>query len=1115
MRWPRRCWLLPAFALLGSWIVPSESFSNAICDSCQTMVDTCCAKKPAFQDTAYSNRFTGGVTVGTAQGILPGDTVVTVFDILHNPPPLNTNWAPMNRYAGPPTASGTGSWTLDSLGTVFGLTIDGGGNIYVCHASLYNGDAVGNVFGGGPGAVYKIDGNTGKISVFAKLPNFPDPTITPPDNLPGLGNISFDCKHHQFFVTNMEDGMIYRLSATGAVLSTYDPGANDNGLPGFAPLGERLWGVQWHDDRVYYSVWNRDLGHASTTPNVVRSIGLAPSGDFDGFTDRLEVVVPAYPGFGNVSGPVSDISFSPNGRMLIGERAMNGPSSSSAHQARALEYVCREGLWVPNNTYSIGVFSNTNSAGGVDYDYAIYSGGVPGRVWVTGDALHYPSTYSDYIYGMQGLPPTGGTIANSYLIDYNGDVNNADKFQIGDVEVPCPPATTQLGSICGCKFHDVNGSHEKDPNEPCLPGWTIVLSGPVSATMTTDASGNYCFTNLPPGVYTVTEITQPGWIQTSPSGGSYTVTINGNNRVLDFGNRLCATDPCVAAPSGMVSWWPLDETQGTTAHDLVGPNTGAWVGNPTVNVGQYVNNSLHFDTVNDFVQVPPTNLLNFGTGDFSIDAWIHSPIGGGGVRIVVDKRSGGAPTESGYSLYLNANRLGCLLADGAGETAFESTSPSLMDENWHHVAVTVQRNNPSGGLRLFVDGAVIVRFDPTVRAGSLSNFGPLRIGYATIPVPGQIGFAQPFYGDIDEVEIFSRSLDSLEVQSIYHAGMAGKCKPCCHVPPVRSYCQNQTSLTLCFQLCNNDWSQPAGTFSWTLAGLPLSLPMCTVNGPTSFSPSSGQVTIAAGGTQSVCVTVQRPPGLVLGKTACYQLTVQNQGTGKCFICTGKLRATNNKMCISSATGPTIVPLDGSATVGFTIMNDDIGGDLSYSISGESSDGDSGSLVLRLNSLPPGTPVTGTRFIGPNDSTVVSVDVAYSRYQTDPAQNVVLSVDLDGTGALTPVMSVGVEPGAGTADVKQGDVPSGSLDKAIGYPNPFERSTGVHFTLAATQKVRVGVYDVNGRLLKNLYSGEMTAGPHYLPWDGMDTRGWRVGSGIYFLRVKSGDRTLTTKVVRVE
>ena len=70
------------------------------------------------------------------------------------------------------------------------------------------------------------------------------------------------------------------------------------------------------------------------------------------------------------------------------------------------------------------------------------------------------------------------------------------------------------------------------PGEPGLPGWTIDLldsAGAIVATTVTDANGNYSFTDVGPGTYTVQEELQPGWIQTSPAPpGTY--TIDGDQR---------------------------------------------------------------------------------------------------------------------------------------------------------------------------------------------------------------------------------------------------------------------------------------------------------------------------------------------------------------------------------------------------------------------------------------------------------------------------------------------------------------------------------------------------------------------------------------------------------
>lgn len=101
------------------------------------------------------------------------------------------------------------------------------------------------------------------------------------------------------------------------------------------------------------------------------------------------------------------------------------------------------------------------------------------------------------------------------------------------------------GIICGIKFHDQNGNGKQDAGEPGLPGWTIVLtdaSGNVVATVTTGPNGEYCFTDLPLGTYSVSEQGQNGWTQVYPgtADGAHTVTLTPDKphlKPVDFGNR--------------------------------------------------------------------------------------------------------------------------------------------------------------------------------------------------------------------------------------------------------------------------------------------------------------------------------------------------------------------------------------------------------------------------------------------------------------------------------------------------------------------------------------------------------------------------------------------------
>ncbi len=82
------------------------------------------------------------------------------------------------------------------------------------------------------------------------------------------------------------------------------------------------------------------------------------------------------------------------------------------------------------------------------------------------------------------------------------------------------------------------------------------------------------------------------------------------------------------------------------------------------------------------------------------------------------------------------------------------------------------------------------------------------------------------------------------------------------------------------------------------------------------------------------------------------------------------------------------------------------------------------------------------------------------------------------------------------------------------PNPFTDRTTVRFTLSQESRVNVGVYDVNGRLVRMLARGTYAAQEHRMPWDGRDENGSPVSGGVYFLRMDTGRRQECQRVIRL-
>ena len=74
-----------------------------------------------------------------------------------------------------------------------------------------------------------------------------------------------------------------------------------------------------------------------------------------------------------------------------------------------------------------------------------------------------------------------------------------------------------------------------------------------------------------------------------------------------------------------------------------------------------------------------------------------------------------------------------------------------------------------------------------------------------------------------------------------------------------------------------------------------------------------------------------------------------------------------------------------------------------------------------------------------------------------------------------------------------------------YPNPFNPETRIEFEIMENAGVELTVYDLKGRLVKRLVNGKMSAGKHFVDWDGSN-----VSSGIYFCRLAVDGRVVASQ-----
>jgi hypothetical protein len=84
--------------------------------------------------------------------------------------------------------------------------------------------------------------------------------------------------------------------------------------------------------------------------------------------------------------------------------------------------------------------------------------------------------------------------------------------------------------------------------------------------------------------------------------------------------------------------------------------------------------------------------------------------------------------------------------------------------------------------------------------------------------------------------------------------------------------------------------------------------------------------------------------------------------------------------------------------------------------------------------------------------------------------------------------------------------------APAYPNPFNPSTTISFSLPAPGHASLAVHDITGRKVRTLASGSLDAGAHSITWDSRDDSGKPVASGVYLARLQSDGRVASAKML---
>jgi len=224
---------------------------------------------------------------------------------------------------------------------------------------------------------------------------------------------------------------------------------------------------------------------------------------------------------------------------------------------------------------------------------------------------------------------------------------------------------------------------------------------------------------------------------------------------------------CLPPPAGLDAWWAGEGNAG----DALGGVGDVLVGNMEFVDGR-VGRAFRFPGDGAHVDLGNVPRADGGSRAFSLAFWMRpDSITGGGDAYLIGRSQPDAGL--GWDLRQSGATLRVVGVDGWDFNL--DSGEVLVAGQWHHVALVVGADSGGGDVQLFVDGEAQ---GSSGRSAISESPNPLRLGYTT-----NFGGA-PFAGELDEVQLFDRSLGSDEVAALAEAG-EGLCAFCAALPEAR------------------------------------------------------------------------------------------------------------------------------------------------------------------------------------------------------------------------------------------------------------------------------------------------------------------------------------------
>ena len=278
-------------------------------------------------------------------------------------------------------------------------------------------------------------------------------------------------------------------------------------------------------------------------------------------------------------------------------------------------------------------------------------------------------------------------------------------------------------------------------------------------TYAEDLAGNVSSTT--PRTFNV-DTTTPSVSVTSPTNNTTysTTSININTSATDthLGSIIPDLD------SSLISWWRMDDVNGSTLTDYMGHNNGTITG-ATQTTGKF-GKGMGFDVNNDdYIDVPDSDSLSFTDGNgkdnpFSINAWVNTKDISNNAQWIVNKRGSGGHE---YQLMYYQGFLYVHLFSNNGDYIAKKYYNPFINNTWFHIVATYDGSKSADGLKIYVN---------SISVGEPESYGTYTGMTNTTSdlYIGRMGWTPQGYfnGSIDDVQIYNRALSPSEITALYN-----------------------------------------------------------------------------------------------------------------------------------------------------------------------------------------------------------------------------------------------------------------------------------------------------------------------------------------------------------